>query len=65
MFLHFGDQRNQKSELIMGNRAAIEPSVNIIHPPGAVVTGGPPGIRLSNPVTKAPIQGKKIWEYSR
>lgn len=48
---------DKKPELDMKNRAGIEPSVNMIHPPGAVVTGGPPGIRLPNPVTNAPIQG--------
>lgn len=51
---------DKKPELDMKNRAGIEPSVNMIHPPGAVVTGGPPGIRLPNPVTNAPIQGTLI-----
>jgi len=48
---------DKKPELDMKNRSGIEPSVNMIHPPGAVVTGGPPGIRLPNPVPNAPIQG--------
>jgi len=48
---------DKKPELDMKNRSGIEPSVNMIHPPGAVVTGGPPGIRLPNAVTNAPIQG--------
>ena len=51
---------DKKPELDMKNRSGIEPSVNMIHPPGAVVTGGPPGIRLPNPVTNAPIQGTLI-----
>ena len=45
----------------IGNRLNTEPPVNIIaHPPGAIVTGGPPGMRLPIPVTSAPIPGKKI-----
>ena len=37
----------------------IEPTVNLLtHPPGAVVTGGPPGIQMPIPSTSAPIQGK-------
>ena len=51
---------DKKPELDMKNRSGIEPSVNMIHPPGAVVTGGPPGIRLPNPVPNAPIQGTLI-----
>ena len=51
---------DKKPELEMKNRSGIEPSVNMIHPPGAVVTGGPPGIRLPNPVTNAPIPGTLI-----
>ena len=48
-----------KSELPLTNRNANEPPANMApHPPGAVVTGGPPGIRLPNPALSAPIQGK-------
>ena len=39
----------------------LEHTVNVMtHPPGAVVTGGPPGIQLPIPSTSAPIQGKTI-----
>ena len=50
---------DKKSELPLANRNATEPPANMVpHPPGAVVTGGPPGIRLPNPALSAPIQGK-------
>jgi len=49
---------DKKSELPLANRNATEPPANMVpHPPGAVVTGGPPGIRLPNPALSAPIQG--------
>merc|ERR1719361_1286502 len=48
----------ETKEETIGNRPNIEPPVNMIaHPPGAMVTGGPPGMRLPIPVTSAPIQG--------
>ena len=51
----------ETKEETIGNRPNIEPPVNMIaHPPGAMVTGGPPGMRLPIPVTSAPIQGKVV-----
>ena len=48
-----------KSELPLTNRNTNEqPAKMVPHPPGSVVTGVPPGIRIPNPALSAPIQGK-------
>ena len=65
-------QHEQKQQQPEGVTSKPEPAVNVAaqHPPGAVVSGGPPGIRHPIPTT-APIQGKiqilllTMWVYGR
>ena len=51
-------RENKVQQSKVGTAAEMESGVSAHgHPPGTVVTGGPPGIRLPLPTTSAPMQG--------
>ena len=54
------EHRSSESEVqqCTVSTAKVEPAVNLMaHPPGSVLTGGPPGIRMPIPTTSGPIHG--------